>query len=105
MARSQEDFLNVILRTQCCVADMAYKALKQEMFLKADRIGAFKNVRYIQSILVILNRYYDTYYVLNDTPCLTAEEVESLIQKAYELCDWCGCCTDVNADIPPYIVN
>lgn len=94
MARTAENFLDVILRTQCCAADMAYKALKQEMFLKPDRVIAFNNVRYIQVLLRILNRYYDTVYSLNDTPCLDSTEIEDIIEEALELCDLCGCCTD-----------
>lgn len=94
MARTAEQFLDVILRTQCCVADMAYKALKQEMFLKPDRVSAFNNVRFLQSLLRILNRYYDTVYLLQDDGCLTEEEIENIIQETKELCDHCGCCTD-----------
>ena len=94
MARTQENFLDVIMRAQCCAADMAYKALKQEMYLKADSVQAFKNVRFVQALLYILNRYYDTYYVLQDTPCLSEEQIEVIIEEVLELCDLCGCCTD-----------
>jgi len=94
MARTEENFLEVIVRAQCCAADMAYKALKQEMFLKADSVKAFKNVRFIQALLFILNRYYNTFYVLQDTPCLNESQIEDIIQEVLELCDLCGCCTD-----------
>jgi hypothetical protein len=94
MARTQENFLEVIVKAQCCAADMAYKALKQEMFLKSDSVRAFKNVRFIQSLLFILNRYYDTFYVLQDTPCLSETQIETIIEEVLELCDLCGCCTD-----------
>jgi hypothetical protein len=98
MARTQSNFLNIILKAQCCAADMAYKALKQEMFLKADAVPAFKNVRYIQALIAILNRYYDTVYVLLDTePCVTEAQIEDIIQEVAELCDQCGCCTDAPA--------
>jgi len=95
MARTQENFLDVIVRAQCCAADMAYKALKQEMFLKSDAVKAFKNVRYIQALLHVLNRYYETVYLLLDTePCLSASQIENIIEEVFELCDLCGCCTD-----------
>jgi hypothetical protein len=100
MARGQQNFLDLIVKAQCCAADMAYKALKQEMFLKADRVIAFKNVRYIQALLGIMNRYYDTVYCLQDEPCLSDEEIEVVIEKILELCDLCGCCTEPYADIP-----
>lgn len=100
MARTQSDFLNIVLKAQCCAADMAYKALKQEMFLKADAIPAFKNVRYIQALISILNRYYDTIYVLEDIEsCISSSQVEDIIQEVAELCDQCGCCTDAQAII------
>jgi len=94
MARTAENFLDVIMRAQCCAADMAYKALKEEIFLKPDRIKTFNNVRYVQVLLRILNRYYDTVYTLNDTPCITETNIEDIIQEVFELCDLCGCCTD-----------
>ena len=100
MARGQENFLNLIIKAQCCAADMAYKALKQEMFLKPDRVVAFKNVRYMQALLSIMNRYYDTYYCLEDTPCLSETEIEVIIEKILELCDMCGCCSDAFKDAP-----
>lgn len=94
MARTAENFLDIIMRAQCCAADMAYKALKQEMYLKPDRFISFNNVRYVQVLLRILNRYYDTVYTLNDTACLSEENIEDIIQEVLELCDLCGCCTD-----------
>lgn len=95
MARTQSNFLNLILKAQCCAADMAYKALKQEMYLKADAVPAFKKVRYIQSLITILNRYYDTVYILLDNePCINSTDIEDIIQEVSELCDQCGCCTD-----------
>lgn len=100
MARGQENFLDLIVKAQCCAADMAYKALKQEMFLKPDRVVAFKNVRFIQALLGIMNRYYDTVYCLQDEPCLSDEQIEIIIEKVLELCDLCGCCSDSFKDIP-----
>lgn len=100
MARTQSNFLNIVLKAQCCAADMAYKALKQEMFLKADAIPAFKNVRYIQALISILNRYYDTVYVLEDVEsCISEVQIEDIIQEVAELCDQCGCCNDALAII------
>lgn len=107
MARTQEDFLNVILRAQCCAADLAYKGLKEEMFLRPDRNSTYKKVRFIQSLIGILNRYYDVTYILEDTPCINDDNIEIIIQEVLELCDSCGCCLDRDAimkDIAPPIV-
>lgn len=95
MARTQENFLNVMSKAQCCAADMAWKALKQEMFLKPDRIVAFKNVRVINYLVKLLNRYYTSVYVDLEIPCLTAVQIEDIIEQIQMLCDNCGCCTDV----------
>ena len=96
MARTQEEFLNIILRAQCCVADLAYKGLKEEMFLKPDRGSNYKKVRYMQALIGILNRYYDVKYNLLDTPCVADEEIEYIIEETYVICDACGCCTDAS---------
>lgn len=103
MARTQEEFLNVILRAQCCAADMAYKGLKEEMFLRPGRNTFYKNVKYIQALIGILNRYYDVVYNLADTPCVDSATIEYIIEEIYTLCDSCGCCLDASAvteDIP-----
>jgi hypothetical protein len=97
MARTQEEFLNIILRAQCCVADLAYKGLKEEMFLKPDRGSNYKKVRYMQALIGILNRYYDVVYNLLDTPCVSDDEIEYIIQETYAICDACGCCTDASS--------
>lgn len=93
--RTKKDLSNIILKAQCCVADMAYKSLKQEMFLKADASRIHKNVKFLHALVNILNRYYDVVYVLNDTDVwLTDEQIEDILQQINLLCDNCGCCTD-----------
>jgi hypothetical protein len=96
MARSQENFLNVIAKAQCCAADMAWKALKQEMFLKADRVTAFKNVRVINYLVKLLNRYYTSVYIDSEDSCLSSTDIENIIEQIQMLCDNCGCCSDVD---------
>lgn len=94
MARSQENFYNVIAKAQCCAADMAWKALKQEMFLKADRVSTFKSVRLINALIDLLNRYYTAVYVDLESSCISSTEIEDIIEQIQMLCDNCGCCTD-----------
>lgn len=92
--RTQKDLSNIILKAQCCVADMAYKSLKQEMFLKADASRIHKNVKFLHALVNILNRYYDVVYVLNDTDVwLTSDQIEDILQQINLLCDNCGCCS------------
>ncbi len=93
--RTSDDLLNIIVKAQCCSADMAFKALKEEMFIKPDRVTSFKNVRYIQSLIGILSRYQDTVYNLLDTEVWLSElQIEDMIEQIQLLCDNCGCCTD-----------
>jgi hypothetical protein len=94
MAVSQEYFYNIIAKAQCCAADMAWKALKQEMFLKADIVISFKNVKYVMALIAILNRYYTSVYIDLEDGCLTESQVDSIIEEIQNLCDNCGCCTD-----------
>lgn len=93
---TQKELSNIILKTQCCIADMAYKSLKAEMFLKNNTNQLFKNVKYAQSLLDIMNRYYDVMYIIVDIPCITSTQLDTIIQKIQSLCDSCGCCTDSN---------
>jgi hypothetical protein len=86
---------NEILKAQCCVADLGYKALKDQMYLKADYVSTFKDVKYVHSLINILIRHYNVIYSLGDSEaCLTTEEIETIIEEIRNICDSCGCCRD-----------
>ncbi len=86
---------NEILKAQCCVADLGYKALKQQMYLKPDHVTTFKNVKYVQALIGIITRYYNVIYSLGDSEaCLTLAEIEEVIYEIRNICDSCGCCRD-----------
>jgi len=86
---------NEILKAQCCVADLGYKALKQQMYLKPDHVTTFKNVKYVQALIRILTRYYDVIYSIGDSEaCLTLAQIEEIIYEIRNICDSCGCCRD-----------
>lgn len=70
----------------CCIAEMAYKALTQDMFLKPDRFKTFKTVKYLQGLYTTLFRYY------NNVDCLTEEEAQSILDQITEICSICGSC-------------
>jgi hypothetical protein len=98
MIRTSQELLNIIAITQCCAADMAYKALNEDMFLKPNRYNTLNNVRYIQAIISILYKYNDVLYTLSDTEtCLDEDEIDTMIQELSNLCDNCGCCTDADS--------
>lgn len=73
MARSIVDFETVIFNAKCCAADLAYKGLKEEMFTKPSRFTTYKNVRYIMSLVNILNRHYASVYDVPATYGVTFE--------------------------------
>lgn len=88
---------NEILRAQCCVADLGYKALKEEMYLKPNYKSTLKNVRYVQALINILIRHYNVIYSIGDSEaCLTTSEIETIIYEIKNICDTCGCCRDKN---------
>lgn len=97
MFRSQESFRNVITKLQCCIADMAYKALREEMYLKSDRIQSFKSVRHAQALLRLLNRFYTAYYIDQDETCIDPSVIDTIIQEAQLLCGNCNCCEDLDS--------
>jgi len=73
MARSIVDFETVIYNAKCCAADLAYKGLKEEMFTKPGRFTTYKNVRYIMSLVNILNKHYASVYNIPATYGVTFE--------------------------------
>lgn len=73
MARSIVDFETVIYNAKCCAADLAYKGLKEEMFTKPSRFTTYKNVRYIMSLVNILNKHYASVYDIPATYGVTFE--------------------------------
>ena len=73
MARSTAEFEKIIFNAKCCAADLAYKGLKEEMFTKPNRFTTYKNVRYIMSLVNILNRHYAYVYDIPPTYGLTFE--------------------------------
>jgi len=73
MARSIVDFETVIYNAKCCAADLAYKGLKEEMFTKPGRFTTYKNVRYIMSLVNILNKHYASVYDIPATYGVTFE--------------------------------
>ena len=73
MARSIVDFETVIYNAKCCAADLAYKGLKEEMFTKPGRFTTYKNVRYIMSLVNILNKHYASLYDIPPTYGVTFE--------------------------------
>lgn len=73
MARSIVDFETVIYNAKCCAADLAYKGLKEEMFTKPGRFTTYKNVRYIMSLVNILNKHYASVYDIPPTYGVTFE--------------------------------
>lgn len=73
MARSISDFETVIYNAKCCAADLAYKGLKEEMFTKPSRFTTYKNVRYIMSLVNILNKHYASVYDIPATYGVTFE--------------------------------
>jgi hypothetical protein len=73
MARSIVDFETVIYNAKCCAADLAYKGLKEEMFTKPSRFTTYKNVRYIMSLVNILNKHYASVYDVSPTYGATFE--------------------------------
>lgn len=86
---------NEILKAQCCVADLGYKAYKQEMYLKPDYVTTLKNVKYVHGLIGILLRYYNVIYSIGDSEaCLTNSEIETVIYEIRNICDSCGCCRD-----------
>lgn len=86
---------NEILKAQCCVADLGYKALKEEMYLKPGYVKTIKNVKYVQALIAILIRHYNVIYSIGDSEaCLTTTEIEEIIYEIRNLCDSCGCCRD-----------
>lgn len=87
--------LNEILKAQCCAADLGYKVLVEQMYLKPNAFKNFKNVRYIQALINILIRYRNVIYLEGDlTTCLTETEIETIIEQIKTICDSCGCCKD-----------
>lgn len=77
MARSIVDFEEVIFNAKCCAADLAYKGLKEEMFTKPSRFTTYKNVRYIMSLVNILNKHYASVYDIPTTYGVTFEVYSS----------------------------
>lgn len=70
----------------CCIAEIAYKALTQDMFLKPDRFKTFQTVKYLQALYIVLERYS------NGTDCLTKEEATSILDQVTDICAICGNC-------------
>lgn len=94
--RTQKNLKDIILKAQCCLADMGYKSLKQEMFLKHDSTKIYKNIKFLNALIELINKHYNILYVLNDTStCLTNDQLEDVIQQISLICDGCNCCTDV----------
>lgn len=91
---TQDVLKESILKAECCVADMAWKALRSEMYLKNDTSVSFTNVRYMHSLIGLLNRYYDVVYNLEDEACLTEADIEFILEQILILCNNCGCCVD-----------
>jgi hypothetical protein len=89
---TQDELKEVILKAQCCVSDMAFKALREEMYLKGDSKSTFINVRFAHALIGVLNRYYDVVYTLEDEPCFS--DITSVIEQIQILCNNCGCCVD-----------
>jgi hypothetical protein len=93
--RTEKNLKDIILKAQCCLADMGYKALKQEMFLKNDSSRIHKNITFLNALINLINKHYNIIYVLNDTStCLTNDQLEDVIQQISLICDNCNCCTD-----------
>ena len=87
MARSIVDFETVIFNAKCCAADLAYKGLKEEMFTKPSRFTTYKNVRYIMSLVNILNKHYASVYDIPATYGVTFEVYPSDLENPYNYSD------------------
>ena len=82
MARGIVDFETVIYNAKCCAADLAYKGLKEEMFTKPSRFTTYKNVRYIMSLVNILNKHYASVYNIPATYGVTFEVYPTNLSSA-----------------------
>ena len=91
---TQDSLKEVILKAQCCSSDMAWKALREEMYLKDTAKSSFLNVRFVQSLIGVLTRYYDVVYILEDESCIESADIELIIEQIQILCNNCGCCVD-----------
>lgn len=91
---TQDSLKETILKAQCCVADMAWKALREEMYMKSDGKSTFTNVKFAQSLIGVLSRYYDVLYNLEDETCVPSDEINYTIEQLLILCNNCGCCVD-----------